>query len=401
MSSRKRILYVQYTNPAGYPPLEHSSRLLASNGWDVLFVGTGSFGSDSLAFEPAPGIRVRKLGFQSPGIIQKLQYLYFCFWCVSWAVRFRPGWIYASDMLACPAALLIKVLCGVRIIYHEHDAPARRNETYFQRLQFRCRSACARRARACVIPNAERARIFSAEHGVSNVLVVWNCPVEQEAGRTREPLRHGVRLLYHGSIVPQRVPITIIDALAQMPEDISFVLVGYETTGAQGYVDELFQRAREMGVRHRLMHRGSLSRSELMEFCRTCDVGLALLPGAGEDLNLEHLVGASNKVFDYLACGLPVIVPKSPQWEELFVRPGYGVSAPSENASGLAAAVIALYANPVQLRAMGERGRRQIKAEWNYQRQFQPVWNLLNDHESSPVRSAGLISERVSRPLGS
>ena len=25
----RRMLYVQYTNPAGYPPLEHSSRILA------------------------------------------------------------------------------------------------------------------------------------------------------------------------------------------------------------------------------------------------------------------------------------------------------------------------------------------------------------------------------------
>jgi len=27
----KRILYIQYTNPAGYPPLEHSSRILAGD----------------------------------------------------------------------------------------------------------------------------------------------------------------------------------------------------------------------------------------------------------------------------------------------------------------------------------------------------------------------------------
>jgi MFS family permease len=33
-----RVLYIQYTNPAGYPPLQHSSRILASAGWQVLFL---------------------------------------------------------------------------------------------------------------------------------------------------------------------------------------------------------------------------------------------------------------------------------------------------------------------------------------------------------------------------
>lgn len=42
IKSKNRILYIQYTNPAGYPPLEHSSRILAQADWEVLFLGTGA-----------------------------------------------------------------------------------------------------------------------------------------------------------------------------------------------------------------------------------------------------------------------------------------------------------------------------------------------------------------------
>lgn len=35
-SAGKRIAYVQYANPARYPPLEHRSRMLADAGWEVL-----------------------------------------------------------------------------------------------------------------------------------------------------------------------------------------------------------------------------------------------------------------------------------------------------------------------------------------------------------------------------
>ena len=51
----RRILYIQYTNPAGYPPLEHSSRLLAARGWVVVFLGIGMPATDGIPFRPMKG----------------------------------------------------------------------------------------------------------------------------------------------------------------------------------------------------------------------------------------------------------------------------------------------------------------------------------------------------------
>src|SRR3569623_1689684 len=69
----KRIVYVQYTNPAAYPPLIHSSRILASRGWRVLFLATGSDGSGQIRFENnEASIRIAKLPFARPGWRQKL-----------------------------------------------------------------------------------------------------------------------------------------------------------------------------------------------------------------------------------------------------------------------------------------------------------------------------------------
>ena len=103
----KRILYVQYTNPAGYPPLEHSSRLLADRGWQVLFLGGGSSGrADAFAFPPHPRIEVRRWQHQKRGWRQKVHYAAFNLWVLHQCWRRKAAWIYASDLLACPAALL-------------------------------------------------------------------------------------------------------------------------------------------------------------------------------------------------------------------------------------------------------------------------------------------------------
>jgi hypothetical protein len=78
MDRTGRILYVQYTNPAGYPPLEHSSRILARKGWQVLFLGTGAFRSTRFPFPPDDRVEVRQMQFSPAGWRQELDYVRFC-----------------------------------------------------------------------------------------------------------------------------------------------------------------------------------------------------------------------------------------------------------------------------------------------------------------------------------
>src|SRR5580704_132798 len=118
-----RILYVQFTDPAAYPPIEHSSGLLADLGWDVVLLGTRTFGDHDFRLSAHPRIRVKKLRFVRPGLTQKLQYLLFFFWTLYWTCVWRPAWIYASDPISAPILWFVRKLTRVRVLYHEHDAP--------------------------------------------------------------------------------------------------------------------------------------------------------------------------------------------------------------------------------------------------------------------------------------
>src|SRR5437762_7206017 len=170
-----RILYVQYTNPAGYPPLEHSSRILAERGWQVLFLGTGAHGADALEFPAHPNITVRRWKFQQPGLWQKLHFLAFNDWVLIAALRWKPKWIYASDLFSCPVTLLLKGI-GFRVLYHEHDSPnpevrGQRPEvserSLFQRFLLWTRRKLAQCADLCVLPNERRVEVFKQQTGTS------------------------------------------------------------------------------------------------------------------------------------------------------------------------------------------------------------------------------------------
>jgi glycosyltransferase involved in cell wall biosynthesis len=388
--SARRILYIQYTNPAGYPPLQHSSRILADAGWQVLFLGTGAHGANALRFPPHPNITVRQMPFCPAGWRQKLHYLRYALWALYWTMRWRPQWIYASDPLVCPVARLVSWVPGVRIVYHEHDSPVpvagdgrpalRESEasSRFQRWVFKARERVARRARLCIVPNEVRLRHFASAVGVNgSARCVWNCPSRQEVfeGPAR-PANGAIGAWYHGSIVPDQLPETIVRALALLPREVSLHFAGYETVGHPGYVAHLLELANQLGVADRVRYLGTLpDRASLLELCYRYDVGVALFPRAAR----QPMVGASNKPFDYLACGLALLVSDSAEWRDSYVAPGLARACDPKNPESIANALRWFLEYADETREIRKRGRQQILESWNYESQFGPIFALMSN----------------------
>jgi glycosyltransferase involved in cell wall biosynthesis len=377
---KKRILYLQYTNPGAYPPLEHSSQILANAGWKVLFLGTGGVGAGLLKFAPYCNVTVRQLAFCSAGFRQKLHYVAFCLWVLGWVIAWRPRWIYASDLLSCPIALPLSLFPGIRIVYHEHDSPSD-GESGFMRFALGTRRLVAKRAWCVVLPNQTRAERLKSETATaaSRIWCVWNCPGRHEIAGPRSAIGKDVWLLYHGSIVPARLPLSVLSALARLPESVKLRVIGYETVGSFGYLDTLRNTAHHLGILHRLDIRGVMpTRVELLQYGRQCDIGLALMPIGGTDANMVTMTGASNKPFDYLACGLALVVSDLPAWRSLYVDPGYGVACDPQDPASIERVLGALVKDPKRIREMGERGRRRIEEEWNYDTEFARVLDMLD-----------------------
>jgi glycosyltransferase involved in cell wall biosynthesis len=375
----KKVVYLQYTNPAAYPPLEHSSQILAREGWDVLFLGVKSKATAELKFEQS-SIQTRLMEDSDRGWRQKLHYLRFVLWTTWWTLRRRPQWIYASDVFSCPAALLCSFIHGVSVIYHEHDFHAPEQPSLFLRFCQSARKALARRAQICVVPNEVRGELFRREHPSANVICVWNCPTLDEISTPRTAVNEDeFWLLYHGSVVPVRLPISIIECLKRLPESVKLRVVGYEPPGNEGYIRKLEDKARELRVADRVDFCAPLPRNELLALGKDCGVGLAFVPCDTSEVNMKNMTGASNKPFDYLANGLALLVTDVPDWRRMFIDPGYAVGCDPQDVNNLVAAVSQLHRNRQETASMGERGRKRILSQWNYETQFAPVLGLMNN----------------------
>jgi glycosyltransferase involved in cell wall biosynthesis len=382
------VLYVQYCNPAAYPPIEHGAGLLADAGFDVTLLGTDVPG-DAIQFRPRRRIRVEIISARGNGLHQKLLYLRYAAWVMVWSVRLRPSWIYASDPLSCPVALAVGFLTGARTIYHEHDSPepdGRAKVSIIMRFALWARRRVAHTADLCVLPNVQRAELFRTATRRNNVLSVWNCPTRAEALTARGRPEDGeLRVVYHGSIVPARLPLTTIRALATLPNKITLTVVGYETLGQFGYSRELKAEAARLGVADRVTFLTAVPRSELMEHCGQFDVGLALFSQLESEINQRTMVGASNKAFDYMAGGLALLVTDLPDWRATYVDQGFGLCCHPDSADSIAAALKWFWDNRAAREAMALRGRQRILAEWNYERTFAPVLEYMTEDKGGRV----------------
>ena len=390
---RKRVLFVQFTNPAGYPPLEHSSRILADAGWEVTFIGTGADGeSDRFRLPPHPRIRVKSWPFRKSGIGQKLLFAAFCLRALYEASRSRRCVIYASDALSCPAALLCSTLLGRPVIYHEHDAPQPAHSPgAIQRVVSWCRNRVASTARLCIVPGGARLERFKRDTGTLRpVFCVLNCPELREVRLDGPPGGRAHVLFYHGSLNESRLPFSVLHAIASLSTPLSLQFAGYETRHHEGFVGRFLDEARRLGIGDRVAYVGAPeSRSSLLELCARATIGISFVPAASEDANLLSLAGASNKPFDYLACGLALLVSDMPDWRRMFVEPGYARACDCADPAAIGLALQWFIANPAEVQRMLERARHRLREEWNYEAQFAPVMAQMERLVSQDAEATG------------
>ncbi len=232
----------------------------------------------------------------------------------------------------------------------------------------------------CIVPNQRRGANMAAELKTDKPIhCIWNCPSSTEVTvSSNTAVNEPLWIYYHGSINESRLPPTVIEAIALLGSGVRLKVTGYETIGSPAYVSRLRNIAHDLGVNHLVQFEGAVPRGdELWKRAQQCHIGLALVRSMNADSNLLNLVGASNKPFDYMACGLAMLVAELPEWIATYVEPGYGLACDPESPESIASAFNWFLEHPEERATMGARGKQRIREEWNYERQFESVRSIL------------------------
>lgn len=371
-----RVLHVQYTSPGAYPPLLRGAALLADAGADILMLGRRVLGLDALDAPPMEGVDIRLVPAAADGWRLKAHYARYAAWVVREGAAWKPDWIYASDLLAAPIALALGALTGARVVYHEHDAPSLEQPSWTIRRCLAARRRLIRRADLIVTPNAERSAAL-ARLGGRHVVTAWNCPRRPRGAAPARRERGALRVVYRGSINGERLPVSVVDAVAAAGSDVTMAIAGYETVGSRGHVVAIESRARALGISDRVRVLGTVPEARLEVLCAQSHVGLALMPVESLDENMRHMTGASNKVFEYWSTGVVPLVSDLPDWRATFVDPGYALACDPRQAHSAAQVLRWAADRRDDLRTIAARAWDRLQTDWNYETQFAPVMDVM------------------------
>ncbi len=374
----KKVIYIQYSDPVHWPVLMHGAHILAEKKASIIMLGAQNIKEESnrVQFTTHQNIKIKLLGYVSPGLLQKIHYLFFNIWILAHVLIWRPNVVYASEKLVCPIAYLIKKFFRrIKLIYFEPIFLGSDVEIQ-PKLVREYRKKLAAIADLCMLPNEPRLEKFIedvGDHG--NAIFVYNLPRHQEFEEIpirEQNMKEKLKLFCFGHIGADRLPPELFEALEELKDEVELVIAGIDSGGMENYSSKINEQIKKRSLENNVNLVGLIKkRSDLLEQCSKADVGLAF---TGKSFRPEFRTeGGSQRPFEYMGLGLVLLVTDLKEWEDFFVKDGYGYSCDSESSESIKDVLLELYQKKDELYEQGKSNKEKILSEWNYSNEFKKV----------------------------
>ncbi|MDP3960831.1 MAG: glycosyltransferase family 4 protein [Pseudorhodobacter sp.] len=277
--------------------------------------------------------------------------------------RARPGIAHFHDPELLPWAMLLR-LSGIQIIYDVHeDVPAAiQSKTYIgpwlrkpvAALMSVVEAGVARLA-AAVIPATPA---IGENFASTKSTLVQNFPLlaELQVEGSAPDARAAPHFAYVGGISRIRSAVEMVQAVAMIKRDDVRLQV------AGGFAPSLGAQLEQMPGWQRVVFHGWADRSKVAKILAACRAGLVLFHPEP-----NHVRAQPNKMFEYMAAGLPVIASDFPLWREIVEGAGCGLLVDPQDPQAIARAMQWVLGHPEEAAAMGRRGRAAVEDRYNWE----------------------------------
>jgi glycosyltransferase involved in cell wall biosynthesis len=369
---RRRVKVVQMATV--HPPFDvrvfdKHCRTLAEAGYEVVYVTAHDRTEvrDGVTVKGVPKARSRRdrLTHVLPAVIRA-------------AFREDADIHHFHDVELILAGYLLK-LRGKKVIYDVHEnypADVFREKPYLPRW--------VRHALAGAVAGAEwlAGRWFDGTVAVTTVIaarfpaartvVVRNYARvgELQAGVTGPPYREREPIaLFTGGLTPIRCAVEMVAMSDRLRDITGYATVVVGRPESTAYVDQLALRPGW----DRMRYEGIVASARVRQLLGEARLGLVLNLPRDDFLEL-----ATNKLFEYMAAGLPVVSTDIPFWRTIVEETRCGIVVDGADAMQIADAVRWLLEHPAEAEAMGERGRRAAEELYDWKSEERTLLQLYD-----------------------
>jgi len=245
--------------------------------------------------------------------------------------RLAPALVHANDYETMWVGVAAKLLRGSRLVYDAHELwPDRAGTSGWRPWLLAWEFVFLRLADAAVTVSPGLAQVMAARYRVSEPVVVRNVP-ERPLDLDSAPAPGPPVAVYSGGLAAGRGIEQALRALPAVPE-LRLRLIGPDT---DGFAARVRSEAEALGVADRLEIRPPVPPAEVPAALAGTMLGVVLT----QPTVLSYRLSLPNKLFEYVAAGLPVLASDLPVQGPLVREEGIGEVVPPDDVAGVAEAM--------------------------------------------------------------
>lgn len=276
---------------------------------------------------------------------------------------------YFQDPELLPLALALKVAFHKRVVYDSYEdfpSMARASERISRRLRplagklIEALESIAARCFDGIMTADPFTLRRLARTGESHKLVFHNFP-NLDFFPPPGPAPKHFDVVYRGGISKRAGTFVLLDALrilAVRSQTVRVLLLGYFDGGSAE--QQIRKRISELGLESSIEIRARIDHEEMASALAQARVGICPLQPVP-----KFLLNIPVKVFEYWACGLPVIASDLPPIRPYFRSTNAGILFEAESPNGLARAIEWMLDHPDAVTRMGANGRAAVIERFN------------------------------------
>jgi glycosyltransferase involved in cell wall biosynthesis len=293
---------------------------------------------------------------------------------------YRPDVIHAHDLPMLPAAHICSKDRKIPLVYDSHELYTEEELPKSAKKMLKAKERKYIMDANVITVNPYLKKEFESWYGKQGISIIENATARRpdfDPDRRYDLFREEYALpsesrllLYQGWFSPHRNLATLVKGMKYLDESCYLLLMGYGD-----YRDELSEIANDAGVSGNVLFVPAKSQEELLFYTASADIGL--MPYL-KSKNLNNLYSSPNKLYEFIAAGLPILANDLPYYHDIIEKFNNGIVRNIEDPESFAGAVKEMLSGDL---GQFRQNARAAYAELNWERESEKLLKVYGELE--------------------